>query len=402
MSMSKPLYIKSEDIPGNERVDTQRGMICKGIEKVIGKKNLKAAQKLGRKWILNTIDEECRNRIITVGRVEVGRVSVAVYATDPFAVLGPDGKERETTKLIIDGVPLQEGEEIIRKRLEEIGVIFCAKDPIKLENHFDVDTKSFSDLLTGRRYAYIVLPNKELPKTLKIGPYMARLYYRQMVKELPSCRNCDGKGHWTNQCPKPKLCYDCKQPGHRKGDEACPITETIFGEINRVPHNGEDESDQMEEDEESAEGSESEGEIEDDSCHDNSKENRERETEIKNVEADDNLENTFIKSVDCQADMRNEEEETEKNKKADKDPEVNTKKTESDNNNNKENSKNKREESRGRTQSSMTEFVNRMRSGSRKRELSPQQSVENGKEKGGNKKAKKIKNEKKKMKGKQH
>ena len=104
MAMSKPFFIKSEDIP-EERVDTQRGMICRGLEKIIGKNNLKAAQKLGRKWILNAIDDECRNRVITAGRVEVGRLSVAVFATDPFAMLGPDGKERQTTILIIDGVP---------------------------------------------------------------------------------------------------------------------------------------------------------------------------------------------------------------------------------------------------------------------------------------------------------
>ena len=67
MSMSKAFYMKSEDIP-DERVDTQRGMICRGIEKLIGKGKLKAAQKLGRKWILNAMDEECRLRIVTAGR----------------------------------------------------------------------------------------------------------------------------------------------------------------------------------------------------------------------------------------------------------------------------------------------------------------------------------------------
>ena len=48
----------------------------------------------------------------------------------------------------------------------------------------------------------------------------------------------------------------------------------------------------------------------------------------------------------------------------------------------------------------MEEFVNRMRSGSRKRDRSPQQNVGKGKEKVGNKKAKKSKNDKKKDKSK--
>ena len=371
--MSKPFFIKSEDIPGDERVDTQRGMICKGIEKVIGKKNLKAAQKLGRKWILNAIDEDCRNRIITTGRVEVGRMSVAIYATDPFAVLGPDGKERETTKLIIDGVPLQEGEVAIKKRLEELGVIFCAKDPIKLENHFDAETKTFSELLTGRRFAYIVLPENELPKTIKIGPYMARLYYRQMAKELPACRNCNEKGHWTNQCPKPRLCYDCKQPGHKKGDAHCPLIQSIFEEVARNENCNE--SDKEEDDSEGTDESESEAESVNESCDENSREENVKEKSEKKDQDE----------AKC-TDQVNENENSD------------NKKTEGENVMMKEADKAKKDESRGRTQSSMEEFVERMRSVSRKRGRSPPKNMENGKDKGASKKAKKAKNDKKKTK----
>ena len=155
--------------------------------------------------------ERFLNRITNINNFDWWHVT-----SDNVTVLGPDGKERATTKLIIDGVPLQEGEESIKKRLEELGAIFCAKDPIKLENHYDIESKRFSELLTGRRYAYIVLPIKELPKAIRVGPYIARLYYKEMVKELPACRNCNEKGHWANQCPHPKKCYDCKQPGHKK------------------------------------------------------------------------------------------------------------------------------------------------------------------------------------------
>ena len=383
--MSKAFYLKSEDIP-DERVDAQRGMICQGIEKVIGKGKLKAAQKLGRKWILNAIDEESRIRIVTAGRVEVGRVAVAVYATDPFAVLGPDGRERQTTKLVIDGVPLQEGEEKIKSRLEELGVMFCTSNPIKLENHYDVETKRFSELLTGRRFAYIVLPEKELPKVIKIGPYMARLYYKEMMKELPSCRNCKQKGHWTNQCPTPKLCYDCNQPGHKKGDEACPFIQSVFKE-----------GDEMEEEDESTDDSESEPENGYESCNENAREDKENEqTEKENIieQSTKNIDTTVLKTVV-------EHQNSEPSEKATNNCEDNKTKSDSCENSQKnEEDTAKKTDIRGRTQSSMEEFVNRMRSGSRKRDRSPQQNVGKGKEKVGNKKAKKSKNDKKKDKSK--
>ena len=399
MSMSKAFYMKSEDIT-DERVDTQRGMICRGIEKLIGKGKLKAAQKLGRKWILNAMDEECRLRIVTAGRVEVGRVAVSVYANDPFAVLGPDGKERATTKLIIDGVPLQEGEKSIKKRLEELGAIFCAKDPIKLENHYDTESKRFSELLTGRRYAYIVLPIKELPKAIRVGPYIARLYYKEMVKELPACRNCNEKGHWANQCPQPKRCYDCKQTGHKKGDEACPVVQTIFGtlNINQVNQEKGKDSDNLEDhhntdDSEDEDGTGSESESETESLHDDQKKDKE-EKEVEEGE----IENDTVESVGEESNKMLNEKHTEdsennvdinKNRKHDE--------TESDEHNTKETEKGKKGDFRGRTQSSMNEFVKRMRSGSNKRDRSPQSNADQLTE-GQSKKHKKTKAEKKKEK----
>ena len=67
-----------------------------------------------------------------------------------------------------------------------------------------------SDVKNGTRVAKVTL-TKDLPSTVRIAGFDARLWYQGQPQSCPVCRQF---GHRVRDCPLNGLCRRCRQPGH--------------------------------------------------------------------------------------------------------------------------------------------------------------------------------------------
>ena len=67
-----------------------------------------------------------------------------------------------------------------------------------------------SDVKNGTRVAKVTLA-KDLPSTVRIAGFDARLWYQGQPQSCPVCRQF---GHRVRDCPLNGLCRRCRQPGH--------------------------------------------------------------------------------------------------------------------------------------------------------------------------------------------
>ena len=68
----------------------------------------------------------------------------------------------------------------------------------------------FPGVATGTRVVRVTL-TKDLPSTVRIAGYDARLWYQGQPQSCPICRQF---GHRVRDCPLNGLCRRCRQPGH--------------------------------------------------------------------------------------------------------------------------------------------------------------------------------------------
>ena len=207
---------------------------------------MKAAMWDKNVWILNASSEEARVFLLGAGFINIDGTMVRLYGDHPFINLDKDGNRIPSTKLIIDGLPIDLDGDVITRHLTSLGIQTRSK--LKFENAWDPETKSLTEWLTGKRFIFIDLPTQELKKSIKIGEYNMKLYYKEMEKETPRCKRCFG-AHWTNTCREEERCLSCKLPGHRKGDPTCPVA---IQEFEHVEEQSEDSESEDEMDDETA------------------------------------------------------------------------------------------------------------------------------------------------------
>ncbi|GFR83957.1 hypothetical protein ElyMa_004138500 [Elysia marginata] len=116
----------------------------------------------------------------------IGGRTVMVSSQNPSIVRGPDGEEISGTRLTILDVPISFSNAAIESPL--------VKKDIKLRSRLRMEeirekqgrlTKWWS----GRRFAYIDLPKSNIEKILQVGPFKAKLYYREMT-DTNLCFSC--------------------------------------------------------------------------------------------------------------------------------------------------------------------------------------------------------------------
>ena len=58
-----------------------------------------------------------------------------------------------------------------------------------------------------------------------MGAFTASLYHKEqkLAIENKECGNCIQKGHVRKDCPNEAVCYDCRQPGHKKETPHAPL-----------------------------------------------------------------------------------------------------------------------------------------------------------------------------------
>ncbi|VDI35725.1 Hypothetical predicted protein [Mytilus galloprovincialis] len=78
---------------------------------------------------------------------------------------------------------------------------------------------------------------KVLPRTLRIGKYMAVLLHKEQKTDSSqlTCNKCLQTGHMLRECPNEWVCTKCNNPGHKKAE--CPNFETVIANAQEHPVN---------------------------------------------------------------------------------------------------------------------------------------------------------------------
>ena len=212
----RPVFLKVSDLPESTKEFTVCE-ICKTCEVVNGPQSMEGAQRIGGLWRLYPKTSDTRIKLLLSG-IDLRGVHLSLQDINPF-ILGPDRAEVQSTRLLVNDVPLSFNNKDIETTLSKLGCKMLS--PIKYELQRD-EHHQLTLWKTGRRYVYIAVPASPLQRDVKIGLYKAKLYHREQKQgNLLVCFNCFQRGHISRECPDPTLCRACKQEGHKQGDSVC-------------------------------------------------------------------------------------------------------------------------------------------------------------------------------------
>ena len=135
-------------------------------------------------------------------------------------LVGSNGDEVQSTRLIVSDVPLSSSNKDIEDTLLKLGCKLLS--PRRDEKGLLTQWK------TGRRYIFIAVPASSLQRDIKIGIFNAKLYHREQKSQRPvlSCYNCFERGHVRRECPNLMRCRVCRQEGHKQGYQVCALNMT--------------------------------------------------------------------------------------------------------------------------------------------------------------------------------
>ncbi|GFR80580.1 hypothetical protein ElyMa_004049300 [Elysia marginata] len=167
--------VEKSILPG--QAGTLSGLdICLAAEAVAGRNTIEGAQKTAGCWRIYCLTKAARSELI-IGGLCMGGQSLTILDKNPFIVSRPDSL---STKLIVGNIPISVSNAEIGDALKDLGVE--DRSPIREETYRDKDG-GLTRFKTGRRFVYITLPTKPLPKTTKVGgSFFAYLYYREQQK----------------------------------------------------------------------------------------------------------------------------------------------------------------------------------------------------------------------------
>ena len=215
-----PVYITASSLPAAEEKQYSVNELCSAAEKTAGFRSMEGAQRIGGLWRLYPTNIDARVAVLTKGIVLRG-VCITPRDKNPFIVTDDRGNERETpaTKLTIGNVPMSFSNMEIMNAVQSLGVKI--RSSLIEERDRDPSGK-LTRWKTGRRFLYMEVPAKPLPKTLRIGICTASLYHKE--QRVPTCSNCLSKGHHASACEAPTKCKQCFADHHKAGDKVCPLT----------------------------------------------------------------------------------------------------------------------------------------------------------------------------------
>jgi len=220
----EPVFVMNSKLPACDQKSYSTTEICKAAEKVCGYESMIGAQRIVGLWRIYPTKREHRDKILVHG-ITLRGIRVTVRDQNPYVATGPDGTalERPSTKVIIGNIPLSFADEEIVKAMQALGCEL--RSNMSAERDRDEHGK-LTRWKTGRRFMYIALPAKPLPKTVQIGPFKASVYHREQKLSSTDtvCSKCLQKGHRFANCPNPVKCRQCFKDGHMAGDVECNLT----------------------------------------------------------------------------------------------------------------------------------------------------------------------------------
>ena len=143
------------------------------------------------------------NGIVRVTFKEVAQCDTALAGGVSFrgARLRATPVDARTRLVYLRDLPVEVPDEPVRAFLRKFGVLHS------LAPQFH---PGWPDVKNGTRVAKITL-TKDLPSSVRIAGFDARLWYQGQPQSCPVCRQF---GHRVRDCPLNGLCRRCHQPGH--------------------------------------------------------------------------------------------------------------------------------------------------------------------------------------------
>ena len=233
----KPIYFLEKNAPDNLSVAD----ICEAAEKVAGSGSVFGCTLIYAVWRLKPLQMVARAKLLANGIVIKGK-RIALESVNPN--YNKNGGETVGTRLTVSNLPFSYSNDAILRNLTQLGV--KARSAVKMEKARGRDQK-MTDWANGRRVVWIDLPDKPLPKSVRMGDFRANLYYREMKSGTNTkCYNCLQEGHRAVDCPSEVVCHTCKKTGHKRGDALCTLgfnhgmteeVDSIWGSDLRVGNN---------------------------------------------------------------------------------------------------------------------------------------------------------------------
>ena len=207
----KPIYLLEKNAPENLSVAD----ICAAAEAVAGSGSIFGCTLIYGVWRIKPLQMVARAKLLANGIV-IDKKRISLEAINPN--YNKNGGETVGTRLTVSNLPFSYSNDAIMRNLTQLGV--KSRSSIKMEKARGRDNK-LTDWANGRRVLWISLPEKPLPKSVRMGDFWAHLYYREMKNTNNKCFNCLQEGHRAANCTSEVVCRSCKQSGHRSGDPQC-------------------------------------------------------------------------------------------------------------------------------------------------------------------------------------
>ena len=196
--------------------------VCLAVCEVVSDENyVEGAQRIGGLWRVYITNLEARVQLLSTG-INIRGCQITLKDKNPFInVLGSE--DVDTTRVYVRNIPLSYDNGEIEKALRSKSV--QPLGPIKYVRARTKEGK-LTNFKTGDRFVDIITPKEPLPKKIGMGIFTASVYHKEQKQSRADieCGNCKESGHIRRDCPNQPVCYDCSQPGHKRGSESCPET----------------------------------------------------------------------------------------------------------------------------------------------------------------------------------
>ena len=203
-----PLFAVASHIPEDTNVYT----LCLAAERESGPRSVDGATCISGLWRIYPLIHVARETLLANG-IEIGGRRLTLEASNPFQQ--QDGSEVPATRLTVSNLPLSYSNNDVLSNLTQMGV--QPRSRVTMEKARRPDG-SLSNWKTGRRMVWINLPARPLPRSTRIGNFLAFLYYREMREAENTGQLRQEKAREASDYSREEVCSTCNKPGHRLGD----------------------------------------------------------------------------------------------------------------------------------------------------------------------------------------
>ncbi|CAG2222249.1 CNBP [Mytilus edulis] len=230
----KPVFLLEKDLFGDVKPSIGQFLnhveLYKSIDHIVNSRNLRGLQRVKGMWRIYPDSETDRDTLITKGLV-LRKKLLKIYTRNPNSKVY-DHDNPHHWRVRVKNIPCSAEDGQIMRAVENLGGTVHSLDRERLR----VDGL-LTNCQTGDRILYCEPMEKVLPRTLKIGKYMAVLLHKEQKTDSSqlTCNKCLQTGHVLRECPNEWVCTTCNNPGHKKAE--CPNFETVIAHAQEHPVN---------------------------------------------------------------------------------------------------------------------------------------------------------------------